>query len=119
MTRSSVVLLAGAIVLSWVTTPALAAPETVVTPAVIAAAKTAADHEAIAKTYDAEAVRLEQEAQTQAELARIYGTYASPKFYSAAMEKQCKQLARDLKASAALNRDLAALHRKVATEMSK
>ncbi len=119
MTRSSVVLLAGAILLSWVALPALAAPETVVTPAVIASAKTAADHEAIAKTYDAEAVRLEQEAQAQAELAKIYGTYASPKLYSAAMEKQCKELARDLKASAALNRDLAALHRKVATEMSK
>lgn len=119
MAKSSVFLLASAALLVCTAIPALAAPAAVITPAAIASAKTAADHEAIAQTYDAEAVRLEQEAQTQAELAKIYGSYSSAKLYSAAMEKQCKELARDLKASAALNRELAALHRRVATEMGE
>ena len=100
-------------------TPTLAAPEPVVTPATIASAKTAADHETIARTYESEAVRLEGEAAAHAELAKIYGSYTSPKLYSAEMEKQCKELARDLKASAVLNRKLAALHRRIATELGK
>ncbi len=119
MAKSTAFLLTGVALLAWMITPALAAPEAVVTPAAIAAAKTPADHEAIAQTYDTEAARLEKEAQTQAELAKIYGSYSAPKLYSASMEKQCKELARDLKASAALNRELAALHRKIATEASK
>ncbi len=97
----------------------LAATEPVVTPATIASAKTAADHEAIARTYEDEAARLESEAATQAELAKIYGSFTSPKLYSAAMEKQCKELARDLKASAEVNKKLAALHRRIATDLSK
>ncbi len=100
-------------------TAASAATEPVVTPAAIAAAKTPADHESIARTYDTEAARLDAEAATQAELAKLYGSYTSPMLYSAAMEKQCKELARDLKASAELNRKLAALHRRIAAELSK
>ncbi len=95
------------------------ATEAAVSPDTIAAAKTAADHEAIARTYEAEAVRLEGEAKNQAELAKIYGSFTAPQLYSGAMQKRCSELARELKATASLNRDLATLHRKVAGALSK
>ncbi len=97
----------------------VAAPALVVSPDVIASAKTAADHEAIAHSYERDADRLEKEAAGQSELAKIYGSYTTPKLYSAEMAKQCTDLAHDLKASASLDRQLAALHRKIAAEMGK
>lgn len=97
----------------------LAAPTITVEPATVASAKTRADHESIARAYEGAAMRLDAEADTHARLAETYGDYRAPKLYSGEMERHCKDLARDLKASAELNRKLAALHHKIAAELSE
>ncbi len=118
MHKTISLLAAAAATLAFTGTVGFAA-EPPVSPSTIAAAKTAADHEAIARTYEAEAVRLEGEATTQAELAKLYGSSSAPHLYSGAMEKRCSELAREFKATASLNRDLAALHRKAASQLTK
>jgi hypothetical protein len=89
-----------------------------VEPARVASAKTRADHEAIARAYEDTAVTLEKEANVHAQLAKTYGDYHAPKLYSEDMERRCKELEKDLKVSADLNRKLAAIHRKIAAELN-
>lgn len=118
MHKTSIMLAACAATLTLLSTPATAGEEPAVKVATISSAKTAADHEAIARTYESEADRLDAEAATHAALAKTYGSYRSPKLYSAEMEKHCNQLAHDLKDSALLDRKLAGLHRKIAQELN-
>lgn len=95
---------------------AAAAPDVPVDPAVVAAAKTRADHEAIAKTYEEEATRLDDQSRVHGRLAKVYGSHTAPKYYSTAMQEHCRGLEKEYKSSADLNRKLAALHHKLATE---
>lgn len=79
----------------------------------IAAAKTPAQHEAIAKAYEAEAKSLEKLAATHESLARTYGAPGG-KPWEAAQAKHCAGVVRDLKAAAREEEALAAAHRKLA-----
>jgi hypothetical protein len=85
--------------------------------ATIDIAKTPADHEAIAKTYEDEAARVSKEADTHQELARIYkgttrGAYAT-------MSGHCAALAKEYRAAAKENIELAALQHQLAKEAAQ
>jgi hypothetical protein len=94
---------------------AYAAGEPVVTPAQIEAAKTAADHEAIAAAYDKEAARLEALAKEHEVMARTYtASAASLKGMNGpAMAAHCNKLSAEYAAAAKENRELAAAHRQM------
>jgi hypothetical protein len=80
----------------------------------IQAAKTPADHEAIAKVYEAEAVRFEKMAGMHKGLAETYSSQAGAKSWHAAQAKHCDTIAADLQAAAKESRELAAEHEKMA-----
>jgi hypothetical protein len=84
-------------------------------PAKIEAAKTAADHEAIAKAYEAEAASLEKTAEMHKNLSQTYGQ-AGLKQTQAAQAKHCENVAASLKTAAQEERALAAEHHKMAKE---
>ena len=91
-----------------------------VTEAQIAAAKTPADHEAIAKAYDAEAASAEAKAKAHETMARMYRAGGgAPKAPSAAMVRHCDRLVNDYSAAAVEYRGLAAEHRKLAAGDAK
>ena len=85
-----------------------------VTDAQIAAAKTPADHEAIAKAYDAEAATAEATANEHETMARTYKVGGSPKGTYAEMVRHCARLAKSYREAATEYRALAAEHRKLA-----
>ncbi|MDE1923237.1 MAG: hypothetical protein KGI55_07415 [Gammaproteobacteria bacterium] len=87
-------------------------------PTMIAAASSAADHEAIAKAYDAEASSLEKMAAAHENLARTYGQ-AGGKPWERAQAKHCETIASELTAAARQERALAAEHRKMAKMAGK
>ena len=80
----------------------------------IQAAKTPADHEAIAKAYEAEAARLEKMAGMHKGLAETYSSQAGAKSWHAAQAKHCDSIAANLQAAAKESRELAAGHEKMA-----
>jgi hypothetical protein len=84
-------------------------------PAKIEAAKPPADHEAIAKAYEAEALSIEKMAEMHKNLAQ---TYAQPggKPWQAGQAKHCDSVATSLKTAAQEERALAAEHQKMAKE---
>ena len=91
-----------------------------VTEAQIAAAKTPADHEAIAKAYDAEAAAAEAKAKAHQTMARTYRAGGgAPKASSASMVGHCDRLMKDYRAAAVEYRALAAEHRKLAAGGAK
>ena len=85
----------------------------------ISAAKTPADHEAIAKAYEAEAASLEKMAAMHKNLGETYGGQAGGKSWHMAQAKHCKSVASDLASAAKEERALAAEHRKMAKESAK
>ena len=86
-----------------------------VTEAQIAAAKTPADHEAIAKAYDAEAAAAEGKAKAHEGMARTYRAGGgTPKASPTAMVGHCDRLMKSYSAAAVEYRALAAEHRKLA-----
>ena len=85
-----------------------------VTEAQIAAARTPADHEAIAKAYDAKALEAEADARGHEAMARTYKTGGTPKGKSAAMVGHCERLTKSYQAAATEYHALAAEHRKLA-----
>lgn len=90
-----------------------------VTAAQIAAAKTPADHEAIAQSYDADAAAAAAASEHEA-MARAYRSAGSPKSTAPnAMEKHCKRLVKIYTDAAADYRALAAEHRIMAQEAAK
>jgi len=97
---------------------AWAADAAMVTPAQIEAAKTSADHEVIAASYDNEAARLEAMAKKHEAMARSYRAAAagSKGANPAAMSAHCNKLITQYKAAAQENRDLAAAHRQMAKD---
>jgi hypothetical protein len=91
------------------------AAEPVVTPAQIAAARTPADHEAIAAAYDKEAAVLEAKAGEHEQMAKAYSSAGTKTgMDSASMHAHCAKLARQYSAAAAENRELAKQHRAMA-----
>jgi hypothetical protein len=82
-------------------------------PATIAAAKSPADHEAIAKAYEEEATSLEKLAAMHKNLGETYGQPGG-KPWQAAQSKHCASVAAELAAAAKNERALAAEHRKMA-----
>jgi hypothetical protein len=117
MKRSVMMLSVGiaAFVLSGGISPATAG---VPDPATIAAAKTPADHEAIAKAYDEEAASLEKLAARHKDLGETYGQPGG-KPWQPAMSKHCSSVATELAAAAKDERALAAEHRKMAKGTEK
>ncbi len=87
-------------------------------PAKIAAAKTPADHEAIAKAYDEEAASLEKLAARHKDLGQTYGQPGG-KPWQAGQAKHCASVAAELAAAAKNERALAAEHRKMAKGAEK
>jgi hypothetical protein len=84
-------------------------------PAKIEAAKTPADHEAIAKAYEAEALSIEKMAEMHKNLAQTYGQRGG-KPWQAGQAKHCNSVATTLKTAAQEERVLAAEHHKMAKE---
>lgn len=97
---------------------AWASDDSMVTPAQIAAAKTPADHEAIAAAYDKEAAQLESMAKEHAEMAAAYraGSLGNKGANPNAMAAHCDKLTQEFKAAAKQDRDLAAAHRQMAKD---
>jgi len=93
-----------------VTVGAALASAAVPDPAAVAAAKTAADHEAIAKGYEDEAASLEKMAATHKGLGETYSSQAGGKALQAAQAKHCDSVAAKLEAAAKDERALAAEH---------
>jgi hypothetical protein len=111
--KRSITMLSVSIAVVWLSSgiPAIAdVPDS----ATIAAAKSPADHEAIAKAYEAEAISLEKMAAMHKNLGE---TYAQPggKAWQAGQAKHCKSVASDLAAAAKEERALAAEHHKMGT----
>jgi len=99
---------------------AWASGEPVVTAAQIQAAKTPADHEAIANAFEEEAARLEAKAREHEQMAHAYLSPASKKGpETAAMHAHCAKLARQYADAAKENRMLADAHRAMAKECCK
>ncbi len=91
-----------------------------VTEAQIAAAKTPADHEAIAKSYDADAAAAQAEASKHEAMARAYGTAGGPKKTGPnSMVRHCERLVKSYTDAAADYRALAAEHRSMAQDAAK
>lgn len=90
-------------------------------PEAVENAKTPADHEAIAKSYDAEAKELREKATNHRQMARRYSQPASFKGSHAAgaMEGHCKRLASSYDQAAESAAALAADHRDMAKEVGK
>ena len=110
--RRSVMVLSTIAVL-WLSAGILPAGAAVPDPTTIAAAKTPADHEAIAKAYEDEAASLDKMAEMHKNLADTYGQPGG-KPWQAAQAKHCKSVAAELKAAATNERALAAEHHKMA-----
>lgn len=112
--KRSVVMLSMALATLGLSCSAWAAQAGPLDPATVAAAKTPAQHEAIAKAYEAEAAELEKKAKSHKNLAQ---TYAQPggKPWQSAQAKHCENVAASLKAAAEEDRAMAAEHRKMAT----
>jgi len=110
MNRFVAMMSAGAVAI-FLSSGAIAA-EPVVTPAQIAAATTAADHEAIAAAYEKEATALEAKAREHEQMAKAYSSAGSKKgMDSASMHAHCATLAKQYSEAAAENRELAKQHR--------
>ena len=84
-------------------------------PAKIAAAKTPADHEAIAKAYEAEALKIEKMAEMHKNLGQAYGAPGG-KPWQVGQAKHCDSVAASLKTAAQEERALAAEHHNMAKE---
>ena len=91
-----------------------------VTAAQIAAARTPADHETIAKSYDADAAAAEAEASKHEAMARTYSSAGGPKKTGPnSMVRHCERLVKSYTDAAADYRALAAEHRSMAKDAAK
>jgi hypothetical protein len=85
----------------------------------IATAKTAADHEAIAKWYDDQAKEAEQKAEEHRKMGEAYKKEPGPfGMTKAHFHEHCEALARNYTAQAKEDRALAAEHREMAKKAS-
>ena len=112
--KRSVVMMSVGIAVVGLSSGMLPANAAVPKAATISAAKSPADHEAIAKAYEAEAVSLEKMAAMHKNLGQTYGQPGG-KPWQSAQAKHCDSVASDLEAAAKEERALAAEHHKMAT----
>lgn len=88
-----------------------------VSAARIEAARTPADHEAIARSYDEEAAGLERKAQAHEAMARTYRSGGgTPKGHGPSMTSHCDRLVTQYRGAAQEARALAAGHRAAAAD---
>jgi hypothetical protein len=113
--KKTMAMLSASVVGLWLAGTAVPASAEVPTPETIAAAKTPADHEAIAKAYENEAVSLEKLAAAHKGLEQTYGQ-PGLKPAQAMQAKHCESVSSELAAAAKNERALAAEHRKMAKE---
>ena len=98
---------------------AYSAPESnPVSAAQIEAAKTPAEHEAIARLFEDEAASLTKKSEMHGEMARTW-SLPGGKPYMAAQARHCAALEKDYKAAAKQNLELAAIHHQMAKEATK
>lgn len=116
--KRCVKLLLGTIAAVAIASGAAPARAAVPSPATVAAAKTPADHQAIASAYLSEARSLEKLVLVHRELARIYSAPGG-KPWEAAQAKHCQQVVAELSAAARAERDLATEHEKMASSLAK
>ena len=115
--QSSLLAVAAAVLALGLAVPDFAAAD--VTEAQIAAAKTPADHEAIAKAYDADAAAAEAKAKEHQTMARAYHSAGGTKSTGNAMVRHCDRLVKEYTDAAADYRALAAEHRNMAKDAAK
>lgn len=118
MTRKRIVAPVALALVAFFAFDASAAPPLTGTldPVTVTAAKTKADHEAIAAAYEAEARLAEQKAQMHDQMAKKYREFGVKPPWSA-MAGHCRQLKRQYAVAAKLNRELAAEHHELATKL--
>lgn len=114
--KRMVPMLSAGVVALMLSSGAWASDEHHVDAAQIAAAKTPADHEAIAKSYDAEAAAADAKAAAHESMAKTYRLGGSPKGSHTAMAAHCEKLVNQYRSVAEENRQLAATHRQMAKE---
>jgi hypothetical protein len=85
----------------------------------VVAAKTAADHEAIAAEFEQEAKDLEGRAAFHADLAKHYAMNRSGHTEKPRLEKHCEDLSASLKKAAEQAKEMAKLHRELARKAAK
>jgi hypothetical protein len=90
-----------------------------VTTAQVAAARTAADHEAIASAYEAEATAADKMASDHEAMAKAYNGATGMKGGRQAMVSHCNRLVDQYRAAATEYRGLAAAHRELAKTAGK
>lgn len=90
-----------------------------VTAARIEAARTPADHEAIARAYDEEAASLDRKAEAHVAMAKVYRGGGAPKAHSPSMTSHCERLVAQYRGAAKEARALAVEHRATADTSGK
>jgi hypothetical protein len=90
-----------------------------ITEAQVAAAKTPADHEAIAQAYDADVASAEAKARMHEAMAATYRAANSPKSTTNVMVRHCERLVKEYRAAASEYGALAAEHRRLARALAK
>jgi len=95
------------------TPTAFAASDTPVSAATIEAAKTPAEHTALAKMFEDEAASLTKKSEMHGEIAKS-NAHPGGKPFQARVAQHCAALAKDYKAAAKQNLELAAIHHKLA-----
>jgi hypothetical protein len=119
MKRVLIILLmltAGAVLLSL---PARRAGAQADLGAKIAAAKTAADHEAIAAEFEQEGKDLEAKAALHADMAKHYGMEQYAHQRKPSLKKHCDDLSASLKKAAGQAKEMAKLHHELAKKAGK
>jgi hypothetical protein len=88
-------------------------------PAKVAAAKTAADHEAIAAEFEKEAKDLEAKAALHADMAKHYAMNQHAHTRKPNLRKHCENLSATLKKAAEQATEMAKLHHELAQKAGK
>ena len=109
------VVLATAAVLSF-DASAATPPSAALDPVPVTAARTKADHEAVAAAYETEAEAAERKAQMHATMAARYRDFGMKPPWSG-MSSHCAQLKTRYREAAKLNRELAAEHHRIAATL--
>jgi hypothetical protein len=120
MGRIGIAVLAAGLLAALVGVPAMAASDKEIAT-LVENAKTAADHEAIAKLYDEEAATARKKADEHRKMGAKYTHFeaGNPKVQLAHfdMPKHCENLAKSYEAAAKEAEDMAAAHRATAKAM--
>lgn len=84
--------------------------------AMIANAKTAADHEAIATYYDKEAATAKESAARHTKMLAVIKTQGGPAIAKWHMDKHCEDLIQQYESAAKMYGEMAAAHREMAKD---